>query len=58
MCMNKRFVTCGDCGGYFHRTLFSHSRRTVTYAGQDVELVPAVPQGTNMPKQALTLAND
>ncbi len=26
LCMNKRFTECNECGGYYHRPLFSHGR--------------------------------
>lgn len=27
LCMNRRYVVCTDCGGMYHRPLFSHMRR-------------------------------
>mmetsp|Transcript_32579 Transcript_32579/g.71931 ORF Transcript_32579/g.71931 Transcript_32579/m.71931 type:complete len:233 (-) Transcript_32579:738-1436(-) len=26
LCMAKRFVVCNECGGYYHRRLFSHGK--------------------------------
>jgi len=28
LCMTKRFVTCPDCGGHYHRRMFSHTKGT------------------------------
>jgi hypothetical protein len=28
LCMNKRFITCQECGGYHNKMLFSHLRRS------------------------------
>jgi len=27
LCMNKRFIICAECGGHYHRAMFSHRRR-------------------------------
>jgi hypothetical protein len=27
LCMNRRFVVCGECGGHYHRPMFAHRRR-------------------------------
>eukprot|EP00775_Hariotina_reticulata_P014416 gene14416-14521_t len=27
LCMNKRFIVCAECGGHYHRAMFSHRRR-------------------------------
>ncbi|KAI8468811.1 MAG: hypothetical protein J3K34DRAFT_470496 [Monoraphidium minutum] len=27
LCMNRRYVVCSDCGGFYHRPLFKHMRR-------------------------------
>lgn len=27
LCMNRRYIVCGDCGGHYHRPLFRHARR-------------------------------
>lgn len=37
LCMNKRHVTCTECGGYFNRPLFSHMRRKVQKDGSVTE---------------------
>ncbi|WIA17359.1 hypothetical protein OEZ85_014221 [Tetradesmus obliquus] len=29
LCMNKRFIICAECGGHYHRPMFSHRRRQV-----------------------------
>jgi len=29
LCMNKRYVVCGDCGGHYNRNLFGHLKRRV-----------------------------
>lgn len=28
MCLGKRFVSCPECGGHFHRRIFSHHHHT------------------------------
>lgn len=28
MCLGKRFVGCPECGGHFHRRIFSHQHHT------------------------------
>ena len=28
MCLGKRFVGCPECGGHFHRRIFSHHHHT------------------------------
>ncbi|KAF8065919.1 hypothetical protein HT031_002980 [Scenedesmus sp. PABB004] len=28
LCMNRRFIVCAECGGHYHRPMFSHRRRT------------------------------
>lgn len=33
LCMNRRYVVCSECGGFYHRPLFSHMRRRPGRAG-------------------------
>jgi hypothetical protein len=45
LCMNKRFIICAECGGHYHRPMFSHRRRQVggalePIAGERVDEVP------------------
>jgi hypothetical protein len=44
LCMNRRFVVCGDCGGHYHRPMFAHRRRQ---AGGALEPAAAPRGGSN-----------
>ena len=30
MCLGKRFVNCNECGGHFHRRIFTHKHQSGT----------------------------
>lgn len=44
LCMNKRFIVCAECGGHYHRAMFSHRRRQ---AGGALEPEAGSPAGGN-----------
>jgi hypothetical protein len=45
LCMNRRYVVCSDCGGFYHRPLFSHARRRPRRAQDMSDVYALSPDG-------------
>jgi hypothetical protein len=43
--MNRRYVVCSECGGFYHRPLFSHMRRRARRAADVSDVYVAVEGG-------------
>ena len=37
MCVGRRFVECGECGGHYHRPMFHHIQRSATDVEDELE---------------------
>eukprot|EP00877_Chromochloris_zofingiensis_P010095 jgi/Chrzof1/5339/Cz15g23030.t1 len=57
LCMDKRFVVCNECGGYYHRPLFCHVRRRAGGKVQELgDVYAAAEQQMQQPRMASAMA--